>query len=311
MKLLLPRLPEIAVLCILLVVNNVIFVMYMPQENSASSHDHMPEAGRAADSGQDGDSTKERRLWRIIKATLFGIPVLLIVVYPILVGLVAYVVMNFFSVKGSDDIAIWVAYISLLLLPCYMFGSAMRGGPIDFPKEAAPRCGLSDDELIQVWKTCQDVVIHFDNIELQIHNYAVTLLVAVIGGAAFTVKEHLDIVFRGHRFSMAFAILSAGVVGWLAFYFMDKHWYHRLLIGAVKYTLRVEMAFGPAVDLSGTISREDPVPLWGKNKLYVEHKFDIFYAAGLAILLILIGMVLVVAKAPSENLGHASHLFDF
>lgn len=134
--------------------------------------------------------------------------------------------------------------------------------------------------------------MHFDNTALQIQNYAVTLLVAVTGAGAFALKEHLD--------WMAVAILSAGVLGWLAFYFMDKHFYHRLLIGAVKHTVTVELAFGPALGLSGSIARESPSQ-WGKREISPEQKFEIFYAVGLTFLIIFIGTLLPSAMAPSTN----------
>ena len=34
-----------------------------------------------------------------------------------------------------------------------------------------------------------------------------------------------------------------GLVGTSLFYFMDKHWYHRLLIGAVKHGIAIEKKY--------------------------------------------------------------------
>jgi hypothetical protein len=220
-----------------------------------------------------------------------GIRALLILVYPILVGLVAYFVLFSVSAHARLEIAVWIGYGSLSLLPCYMLGTAFSGEQTKLPDKPVSRTGLDNLQLIEIWKTCQDQFMHIDNETLQIENYEVTLLVAVTGAAAFALKEHLD--------WMAIAILSAGVLGWLAFYLMDKHLYHRLLIGAVKHTLTVEMACGPALGLSRSIADESASSGWGNRKISAEQKFEIFYAVGLTFFIIFIGMLLPRAMASS------------
>jgi hypothetical protein len=246
--------------------------------------------------GSHLNSAPSRSVLEKIQALRAGIFALLILVYPISVGLVAYFVLFWVSAHAKLEIAVWIGYGSLSLLPCYMLGTAFSGKPTGLPNKPVSQTGVDKTQLIEIWKTCQDQLMHFDNTSLQIQNYAVTLLVAVTGAAAFALKEHLD--------WMAVAILSAGVLGWLAFYFMDKHFYHRLLIGAVKHTLTVELAFGPALGLSGSIASESPSS-WGKRNISAEQKFEIFYAVGLTFLIIFIGTQLPGAMAPSTNRGVA------
>jgi hypothetical protein len=133
--------------------------------------------------------------------------------------------------------------------------------------------------------------MHFNQIELQIRNYAVTLLVAVIGASAYALKEHLEARLFEHIFSMALVILPAGILGWSAFYFMDRHWYHRLLMGSVFHTIKIEKAVGPELQLGVAIGKESPIPVLGK-KVHSTQKIDLFYAAGLTFLIVLTGFVL-------------------
>jgi hypothetical protein len=54
-----------------------------------------------------------------------------------------------------------------------------------------------------------------------------------------------------------------GVVATYLFYFIDRHWYHRLLVGAVKHAIEIEKKYAeiiPELSLSDAIGRESPVP---------------------------------------------------
>jgi len=94
--------------------------------------------------------------------------------------------------------------------------------------------------VLDVWKKTVDVQQHFNDLELRIRNYAVTILAAILGLAAYGIKEDLRIVVLGHSTSLSAAVLIAGIFPWLAFYFMDRFWYHRLLYGAVGHGSRIE-----------------------------------------------------------------------
>jgi phosphoglycolate phosphatase-like HAD superfamily hydrolase len=67
-------------------------------------------------------------------------------------------------------------------------------------------------QLIDVWNKIVGVQQHFNDMEMRIRNYCIT----VVGAIA----------------------LSVG----MAFWFMDRHWYHRLLIGSVKQGAVVELS---------------------------------------------------------------------
>lgn len=223
-----------------------------------------------------------------------GVLALLMLVYPVLFGSIAYGLLALVGIHNKAQDSLTTGYIFLALLPCYILGDAfqvVKNGTVHNSQEPLP-AGLDKKDLVDIWKKCVDVQMHFNGIELQIRNYAVTLLVAVIGAAAYALKENLNLKLFGGTFSMAAAILPAGILGWYAFYFMDRHWYHRLLLGSVFQTLRIEKAVGPELQLSVAIGKESPIPIFGK-KIHSTQKIDLFYAAGLTFLIALTGFVLL------------------
>ncbi len=119
-------------------------------------------------------------------------------------------------------------------------------------------------------------------------------MVAVIGAAAYALKENLTITCWEFKYSLAIAVLPAGMLGWLAFYFMDRHWYHRLLMGSVRHTVRVEAMLHPELGLSGAIGKESAIPLkWPRMDIHSSEKIDIFYFAGLMLFILMTGMALM------------------
>jgi hypothetical protein len=141
--------------------------------------------------------------------------------------------------------------------------------------------------------------MHFNGIELQIRNYAVTLLVAVTGAAAYAFKTNFNLDIGGHSFSMALAVLPAGILGWSAFYFMDRLWYHKLLLGAVYQTLALEKLL-PELELSHAVGRESPIRV-GTKGIHSTEKIDFFYTAGLIFLILFTGIVLWLGLGPSRT----------
>src|SRR6266567_2070560 len=92
-----------------------------------------------------------------------------------------------------------------------------------------PRSDEELDRAVEVWKTTVGVQQHFNDIEMRIRNYALTLLVGILAGAGVALKDKTIVQVAHHSVSLGSVILLAGLIGWLAFYFMDVAWYHRLL----------------------------------------------------------------------------------
>jgi FMN phosphatase YigB (HAD superfamily) len=124
-------------------------------------------------------------------------------------------------------------------------------------------------QYLDVWKKIVDVQQHFNDIEMKIRALALPTLAAMMGAAGYAHKENVKISVLGASFSAASAIAILTFVIWMAFYFLDRHWYHRLLYGAVKANIEIEKAIRtviPELDLGGHISRESP---WTFNLLWI------------------------------------------
>jgi hypothetical protein len=162
-----------------------------------------------------------------------------------------------------------------------------------------------DDEWIsrslEAWKVTVAVQQHFNDIEMRVRNFALTLLVAVIGASAITIQNGSEVVLFNFRTSLAVWLLLGGIVAWLAFYFVDQVWYHRLLLGAVVQGGELERLLKqdvPGIGLTGAIGRASPAKVLGFT-LHSKDKMRVFYF-GIAL------MLLAFALAAHFNAGDAN-----
>jgi FMN phosphatase YigB (HAD superfamily) len=142
---------------------------------------------------------------------------------------------------------------------------------------------------VEIWKKSIDVQQHFNDIELRIRNFAITLAVGVVGALSITLKEHLILELFGSSISAGALVLLVGIFGVGAFWFMDRLWYHRLLVGAVKHAASIETHLimigviprlssqNAPLGLTQTIGAESPFSFFGR-KVHSKNKLDIFYA---------------------------------
>ena len=147
------------------------------------------------------------------------------------------------------------------------------------------------DRAIEAWKVSVQVQQHFNDIEMKIRNYALTLLLAVLASAG--------VAFREDEWEVAIVVLAAGVLVWLLFWLMDELWYHRLLIGAVTNALEIESQLRddvPGIDLSTRIKDASAIVL-GKRKreFRSKHKIRLFYW-GVAFLLIVLMIAICLSS---------------
>jgi len=151
--------------------------------------------------------------------------------------------------------------------------------------------------VIAAWGKSIDVQQHFNELEMKIRNYVITVVVAVFGAAGIAMKENLPV--------LASLILVFGVVGVLLFWMMDALWYHRLLKGAVDHATFIEHRLSkhlPELGLSESIGKASPIKI-GHYELHSTQKLHVFYAL-LVILLIVAAIVLawVSRRSYSANL---------
>lgn len=165
---------------------------------------------------------------------------------------------------------------------------------------------------LEIWKTAIQLEQHFNTLEMQIRNIAVTVLTATIGVAGLvynqvqeTLREAIKaglpvpgtqtIHLLGMGFSSSDMIILGGLIAWLAFYFMDRWWYHKLLKGVVKQAQFIEdnmrqSEYGELMSLSSSISAASPIKL-GKIEIHSDSKIDLFYGIVLVVLVLIIAFV--------------------
>ena len=153
---------------------------------------------------------------------------------------------------------------------------------------------LDKSDVIEIWKKTIDVQEHFNDLELRIRNFAITVLVGVLGVAGYALKEKMLVQLFGRTFNFAVLLLLAGIIAWVAFYFMDRWWYHRLLYGAVMHGLAIEERHKkvlPELGLTTSISDASPIVLRGEWKIRTTAKIDLFYGAVLLLLFVIMGLL--------------------
>lgn len=118
--------------------------------------------------------------------------------------------------------------------------------------------------VLEAWKKTIEVQQHFNDLELRIRNLAITILAAIFGLTGVAISNHVFIILFNWTIPLASWLLLVGLVSWLAFYFMDRCWYHSLLGGAVKHATTIENRIKqslPDITLTTDISQASPMVL--------------------------------------------------
>ncbi|MEE2652325.1 MAG: hypothetical protein VYE54_06360 [Pseudomonadota bacterium] len=146
----------------------------------------------------------------------------------------------------------------------------------------------------KAWEKTVDVQMHFNDLCLRLRSYGISILGVLLGAAAIAYR-YAGIVevycFKIHT-SAIFLVIS--IIVWLAFYIMDRFWYHELLRGAVQHGRRLEVALKdavPDIGLAQSIRNASHSSL----NINAAKKLNIFY---LSILFVqLIGLAVLLSGA--------------
>jgi uncharacterized membrane protein len=154
---------------------------------------------------------------------------------------------------------------------------------------------LSPKEIVDLWKTAIEVEQHFNTVEMTVRNIFASIVVALIAGIGYSVKEKIGV---GLGISFASVLSVAAIFITSLFYFVDRYWYHRLLIGSVIEATRLEEEISKISDvqirLSKQISESSPISLpkpithlisyfitekrfQENGKLHSDGKIELFY----------------------------------
>jgi len=137
---------------------------------------------------------------------------------------------------------------------------------------------------LEMWKQTVTVQQHFNEIEWKIRGLALTALTFTLGAASFTASttdspRAIDLL--GGRASSSAVMILIGLLIWLAFFFVDAGWYHKLLKASVEHGELLEkeiQAYLPGAGLTARISDRSPSRVWlTKWQLHSSGKLKMFY----------------------------------
>ncbi|WP_223839018.1 hypothetical protein [Nocardiopsis deserti] len=148
---------------------------------------------------------------------------------------------------------------------------------------------------VELWKQTITVQQHFNDISWRIRGLALTVMTFALGTAAVTSRHNIAVDFFSISLKFSALVLWLSLTLWLAFFFVDKSWYHRLLIGSVKHGEVLEEELRrtlPKAGLTRQISASSPSPLpsyfhesWPyRQAIHSTGKLRIFYWTGTAVL---------------------------
>ena len=164
---------------------------------------------------------------------------------------------------------------------------------------------------IEIWKKTVDVQQHFNDLEMCIRNFAITIVGALIAALGFTYQQGLETTAFGHRFAAGLGLVVAAAFAWLSFFLMDRYWYHIFLRGAVTHAGKIEdqlKASVPNIDLGHTISEvSGSVKILG-IAMNSERRLTNFYMLGFIMLaIVFISLVLAVPnRLPTAPVSSAT-----
>lgn len=154
---------------------------------------------------------------------------------------------------------------------------------------------------VEAWKQTVDVQKHFNDIEMRIRNYAITIVAAFLGISGVTLHRDMraEIFDLSIPVSIFFILISA--ICWFAFFAMDYWWYHRLLLGSVKHGLYIEKRLRkvlPECGLSDAIGRASPVKIIRKVYHSNDKMIRFYQFIGACLLLIVIILMFDIRSVP-------------
>jgi hypothetical protein len=178
---------------------------------------------------------------------------------------------------------------------------------------------------LAMWQKAVDVQMHFNDIGWRIRALGLTVLTFTFGAIGYMYAQSEGIDFLGRLVTPAFIVPVVGAFLWVAFWFTDAGWYHKLLVGSVRDAMRLERLLsqnGVAAELGSLIAAESPIKFYrvptpaelaadtdlkkvarqfrGKDmEIHSKHKLNIFYG-GITGLLIVSAIALFLFVAPPK-----------
>ena len=162
---------------------------------------------------------------------------------------------------------------------------------------------------VDAWKYIVSVQMHFNDMEMKIRNLYFTILAASMALIGVVQGKKITFSYIDVTLSLSIVVVLAMIPISMLFYFMDRHWYHRLLQGAVAQCIAIEERYKdqlPEIQLGSAISKASPVTFGGvwkyvlffisderfrrHSRLHSDQKIEVLYKSVIwgAILIILV-----------------------
>ncbi|PZO31430.1 MAG: hypothetical protein DCE86_08895, partial [Flavobacteriaceae bacterium] len=114
-------------------------------------------------------------------------------------------------------------------------------------------------QVISTWSDVVKVQQHFNDIALRIRNLTLTAFTFIVATLGYIIKENIIINLFSLELNALTIISPIGILIIWCFYFMDKFWYHKYLIGASIQAATIENKWHsifPELGLSNSISKQ-------------------------------------------------------
>lgn len=178
----------------------------------------------------------------------------------------------------------------------------------DFVKFDEPTLSVDAEQesknAIEIWKKCVDVHQHFNDLEMRIRNFAITVVGALLAAVSFTLQQGLQTKIFGATIPAGVGLVAAAFFAWSGFFLMDRYWYHVLLKGAVNHSAKIEKRYAnsiPEIGLGKTISEASGNVVILGVTMNSNRRLEVFYAGGAIILAILFFLLLSATPQPATK----------
>ncbi|MEO9623534.1 MAG: hypothetical protein ABJF09_01465 [Qipengyuania citrea] len=185
---------------------------------------------------------------------------------------------------------------------------------------------------ISIWTKTVQTQEHFNEIGMKVRTMYATVLAGIISLYGIFVENASDIRISKITIDAIVPICIAVIVASTLLYFVDRYWYHRLLMGAVKQGSFIEERWKdylPEMGMGSQISSESPVDLSDKkfikavaklvvkdkkfhetDKLHSDGKIEIFYKPIRLIAIVLLALSCVFGGLRYEQRSAASYVYE-
>ncbi|HEX8165258.1 MAG TPA: HAD family hydrolase [Beijerinckiaceae bacterium] len=144
---------------------------------------------------------------------------------------------------------------------------------------------------LEIWKKTIDIQQHFNDLEMRIRNFAITVVGALVAAVGFTYQYNLETMIAGYRIPTGIGFIAAAIFAWSGFFLMDRYWYHILLRGAVAHAGIIEKQFAdriPGIGLGQSISQASGDVRFLGIKMNSNRRLTAFYVAGFLMLAVVL-----------------------